>query len=66
MLRLHPKVREAVRQHTIPRKYMLALLRLESEPQIALAEEVMEKSLTMQETRDMVRGASAADYGSAA
>lgn len=43
-----------MRQHTIPRKYTLTLLRLKSEQQIALAEEVMEKSLTMQETREKV------------
>jgi len=56
LLRLHPKVREAVRQRTIPREHALALLRLEPEQQIALAEEVREKGLTMQETRDKVRG----------
>ena len=56
LLKLHPRVRGAVRQHTIPREHALALLRLESEQQIALAEEVMEKGLTMVETRDRVRG----------
>ena len=56
LLRLHPKVRDAVRQRTIPREHALALLRLESEQQIALAEEVMEKGLTMVETRNEVRG----------
>jgi len=55
LLRLHPKVREAVRQHTIPREHALALLRLEPFQQIAMAEEVMEKGLTMTETRDRVR-----------
>jgi ParB family chromosome partitioning protein len=55
LLRLHPRVREAVRQRTIPREHALALLRLEPEQQLALAEEVMEKGLTMQETRDKVR-----------
>jgi len=55
LLGLHPKVREAVRQHTIPREHALALLRLEPFQQIALAEEVMEKGLTMTETRDRVR-----------
>jgi len=55
LLRLHPKVREAVRQHTIPREHALALLRLEPEQQLALAEEVRVKGLTMQETRDKVR-----------
>ena len=55
LLRLHPKVREAVRQRTIPREHALALLRLEPEQQIALAKEIMEKGLTMVETRDRVR-----------
>lgn len=55
LLKLHPKVRAAVRQLTISREHALALLRLESEQQIALAEEVMEKGLTMVETRDKVR-----------
>jgi len=56
LLRLHPKVRESVRQRTIPREHALALLRLETEQQIILAEEVREKGLTMRETRDRVRG----------
>jgi ParB family chromosome partitioning protein len=55
LLKLHPKVREAVQQFAIPREHALALLRLESEQQIALAEEVMDKGLTMVETRDRVR-----------
>ena len=55
LLRLHPKVRAAVRQHTLPREHALALLRLEPYRQIALAEEVTDKGLTMQETRDRVR-----------
>jgi len=56
LLKLHFMVRVAVRQHTIPREHALALLRLEPEQQIALAEEVVEKGLTMLETRDKVRG----------
>jgi len=56
LLRLHPRVREAVRQQNIPREHSLSLLRLEPYQQIALAEEVMEKGLTMMETRDRVRG----------
>jgi len=55
LLKLHPKVREAVRQCTIPREHALALLRLESEQQIALAEEIMENGITMRETRNRVR-----------
>ena len=56
LLRLHPKVREAVREGTISREHALALLRLEPEQQVILAEEVKEKGLTMVETRDKVRG----------
>jgi len=56
LLGLHPKVREAVRQNELPREHALALLRLEPDQQIALAEEVMENGLTMVETRDRVRG----------
>ena len=56
LLRLHPRVREAVRQRTIPREHALALLRLEPEQQLSMAEEVMERGLTMQETRERVRG----------
>jgi ParB family chromosome partitioning protein len=55
LLKLHPKVREYVRQHTIPREHALALLRLKPDQQIDLAKEVMEKNLTMRETRDRVR-----------
>lgn len=55
LLRLHSKVREAVRQRIIPREHALSLLRLESEQQLALAEEVMETGLTLVETRDRVR-----------
>lgn len=58
LLRLHPQVRSAVRQHTIPREHALALLRLEPEQQLSLAEEVMEKGLTMLEIRDRIRGGS--------
>ena len=55
LLKLHPKVREAVRQNTIPREHALTLLRLEPEQQLELAGEVMEKGLTTPETRDRVR-----------
>jgi len=56
LLKLHPKVMEEVKQNNIQREQALALLRLEPYQQIALAEEVMEKGLTMQVTRDRVRG----------
>ena len=55
LLKLHPKVREAVRQQDIPREHALALLRLEPPQQIALAEEITETGLTMVETREKVR-----------
>jgi len=55
LLRLHPKVREAIRQQKIPREHALALLRLEPGQQLELAEEIMEKGLTTPETRDRVR-----------
>jgi len=48
-------VREAIREQGIPREHALALLRLEPYQQIALAEEVMEKGLTLVETRDRLR-----------
>jgi len=56
LLKLHPKVREALRNRTLPREHALSLLRLEPYQQIALAEEVMDKGLTMVETREKVRG----------
>ena len=55
LLRLHPKVREEITQQNIPKDHALTLLRLEPVPQIALAEEVMEKGLTTVETRNRVR-----------
>ncbi len=55
LLGLHPKVREAVRQQSIPREHALALLRLEPEQQLELASEVMEGKLTTVEARDRVR-----------
>jgi ParB family chromosome partitioning protein len=55
LLGLHPKVREAVRQQSIPREHALALLRLEPEQQLELAREVMEGKLTTVEARDRVR-----------
>jgi len=56
LLKLHPKVREEVRQQNISREHALALLRLDPFQQLALAEEVMETGLTMVETRNRVRG----------
>ena len=55
LLRLHPKVRVELRRKNIQREQALTLLRLEPFQQIALAEEVLEKGLTMEETRERVR-----------
>jgi ParB family chromosome partitioning protein len=56
LLKLHPKVKEEVRQQNISMEHAKALLRLDSDQQLALAEEVMETGLTMVETRAKVRG----------
>ena len=45
-----------MRRNEISREHALSLLRLEPFQQIALAEEIIEKGLTMVETRDKVRG----------
>ena len=55
LLRLHPKVRAAVRRLTIDRDQALTLLRLGPEQQLEVADEIQEKGLTMRETRDRVR-----------
>ena len=55
LLRLHPSIREAVRKRTIPRDQALSLLRLGTEQQLELFEEIMDKGLTVLETRDRVR-----------
>ena len=55
LLKLHPKVRQAVRHQDIPREHALALLRLDQEQQLELAGKVAEEGLTMVETRNRVR-----------
>lgn len=55
LLKLHHKVREAVRHRTIPRDQALTLLRLEQEQQLMMLEDIIENGLTMLETRDKVR-----------
>ena len=55
LLRLHPKVREAVRQRAIPREHAISLLRLDPEKQVSLAEEIMNNGLTTVKTRERVR-----------
>jgi ParB family chromosome partitioning protein len=56
LLKLHPKLREAVRQRTLTPEHGLAILRLEdAEQQLALAQEVIEKKLSVMETRRKIR-----------
>ena len=56
LLRLHPRIREMVRQRTLSREHALTLLRLKPEQQLSLAEEILEKGLTLAETRERIRG----------
>jgi len=55
LLKLHPSLREAVRQRTITPDHAHALLRLEEPEQLALAEEVQAEGLSVHETRKRVR-----------
>ena len=55
LLRLHPKLREGVRHRTLMPGHARALLRLETEQQLALAEEIEAKGLTERQTRERVR-----------
>jgi ParB-like chromosome segregation protein Spo0J len=55
LLKLHPKVRESVRRRTLTPGHGNALLRLESEHQLALAEQTQAEGLTVRETRQHVR-----------
>jgi len=55
LLRLHPTVREGVRHRTLPPGHARALLRLEPEQQLALAEEIEAKGLSVKQTREKVR-----------
>ena len=55
LLRLHPKLREAVRRGTLTPGHCQALLRLEPEQQLSLAEQVMAENLSVRETRQRVR-----------
>jgi ParB family chromosome partitioning protein len=56
LLKLHPKVRQAVRHQDIPREHALTLLRLNQEQQLELAGKIEKEDLTMVETREKVRG----------
>jgi ParB family chromosome partitioning protein len=56
LLRLHPKLREAVRSGKITPDHAQAIMRLkDTEKQIALAEEAQAKGLSVHETRQRVR-----------
>jgi ParB family chromosome partitioning protein len=55
LLRLHPKVREAVRRRTLTPGHGNALLRLEPEQQLTLAKQIQVDGLTVKETRQRVR-----------
>ena len=55
LLRLHPKVREAVRQRTLTPTHARPLLRLEPEQQLPLIEEIEAENLNVKETKERVR-----------
>jgi ParB family chromosome partitioning protein len=56
LLRLHPKLREAVRSGKITQDHVHALMMLkDTEKQLTLAKEAQEKGLSVHETRQRVR-----------
>jgi len=55
LLKLHPRLREAVRRGTLTPGHCQALLRLEPEQQLSLADQVMAENLSVRETRQRVR-----------
>jgi len=55
LLKLHPSLREAVRHRTLTSGHANALLRLDPEQQLALAEEIQAERLSVKETRQRVR-----------
>jgi ParB family chromosome partitioning protein len=56
LLRLHPALRDAVRHRTLTPDHAHALMRLkDTEQQLALAQEVQAKDLSVHETRQRVR-----------
>jgi len=55
LLRLHPKLREAVLRRTLTPGHGQWLLKLEPEQQLALADEIVKKDLSVKETRQRVR-----------
>jgi len=55
LLRLHPKLRECVRRRTLTPGHARVLLRLETEQQLTLAEEIEARGLSEKQTRERVR-----------
>jgi len=55
LLNLHPSIRYDVRRRTLTPGHAHALLRLDPEKQLALAEEIKAKNLSVKETRKKVR-----------
>jgi len=55
LLKLHPKLREDVRHRTLMPGHAHALLRLEPEQQLAVAEEIVGQNLTEKQARERVR-----------
>ena len=55
LLKLHPSLREAVRRRTLTPGHANALLRLEPEQQLTLAEQIQSEGLSVKETRQRVR-----------
>jgi len=54
-LKLHPRLREATRRGSLTPGHCQALLRLEPEQQLSLAEQVIAENLSVRETRQRVR-----------
>ena len=56
LLKLHPKLREAVRRRTITPDHAHAVMRLkDSEQELALAEKIQAEGLSVHETRQRIR-----------
>lgn len=55
LLGLHPKLRQHVRRRTLTPAHAQALLRLESQQQLALGQDIVENGLTEKEARERVR-----------
>lgn len=55
LLKLHPKLREYVRRRTLSLSHCQALLRLEPDQQLSLANEIIERGLNEKQSRERVR-----------